>query len=523
MIKDNLLFFQKPVLNTLTYIYILNFISNRSFCLNPLFLLRRSFRLLLPPFFSIIFSLIFFCLLILLAIFPFFLPRAFCATARADVPISGQGFSDLKNHGAKSTVYRLAALDLLAGYPDGSFRPEQSVTQLEAVALVMRTRGLSETKTTRIQPKSGSSSATRPGQEQIPAVPWGENYLRLAVENEFLPLPLMTFFTPNAAITRAEMTALLSRVLELPKQPEERTGSGPEDTPAAAKSVPDTPQAQALQTQGPGRLLFADLPLAPPSYIPYIQAVALAGIMSGYPDGNFRPNQGLSRTEMTVLLANLLDQHWIKVPAGRQFTGWISRITQTRGGNWEIEFTTLEGVQKIRPAPDLKCFSHDQESELFQAVNHRVELILNGQKQARYLNIFEHRHILPPSQKLTGTVKSVILGEDNYLQIIDLDCADQTFPLAWSAVVEGKNAKGGFLSLRPETFVEIALTDGKVTKVSVLDVKKISGTVERLTGKTLRLARRGEKIKWPEWFNYWDRARIVDKNGKKIGGVNPRF
>lgn len=454
-----------------------------------------------------------------------FLPRAFPALTQTGAPAQGRCFSDLENHWAKSTVYRLAALDLFVGYPDGTFRPEQPVTQLEAVALVMRAGGFAEARTARNYPGSGPSSGTRPGQEQIPAVPWGEEYLRLAVEKEFLPPPLLASFAPNAAITRAEMAAFLSRALQLPVDPE-------------AKSSPDTGTPEVESATGTGAtttganvtaggnaaasgngFLFTDLEQAPPFYAPYVQATARAGVMSGYPDGSFRPNQGLRRGEMAVLLARLLDQHWVKVPPGRRLAGWISGIKQARGGSQEIEFTTLEGVRKIRPAPGLKCFSRGQESELFRAVNHRVEMILDNKKQACYITILERRNIQPPSEKLTGTVKSVILGEDNLLQIVDLDCTDRTLPLAWDAVVEGKSNRQGFLSLRPETFVEVALTDGKVTKVTALDVKKISGTVESLTGKTLRLARSGDKMKWPEWFHYWDRARIVDKDGKKTGGI----
>ncbi|MEW6276125.1 MAG: S-layer homology domain-containing protein [Bacillota bacterium] len=426
-------------------------------------------------------------------------PRAFSAPAYHQP--GDQSFGDLENHWAKSAVYRLAALDIFAGYPDGTFRPERPVTQLEAVALIMRTGGFGEIRPTRSTTRSTGaargaaqgkkSGGAAPEGPKIPAVPWGENHLRLAVEKEFLPPPMLSSFTPDAAITRAEMAAFLGRALQLPVEE------------AAA---------------GANGFLFTDLEQAPPYCVPYIRAVARAGFMSGYPDGSFRPNQTLRRSEMAVILSHLLDEDWVKVSPGRRLTGWISGIQQTRGRQ-EIAFTTLEGEQKIRPAPGLKCFLQGESTELFRAVNHRVELILDKRKQARYVNILERRKMRLPSEKITGTVKSVLLGEDSYLQLSDLNCADRTLPLAWDAVVEGKSARQGFLSLRPETFVEAALAGGEVSKVTVLDVKKISGTVESLTGKTLRLAGAGDKTKWPEWFHYWDRARIVDKDGKKAGGI----
>lgn len=80
------------------------------------------------------------------------------------------------------------------------------------------------------------------------------------------------FFKPDAPITRAEMATILAKVAE-----KEATGSG---------------------------VTFSDVPS---SYwgADAIAKVAKMGLMNGYTDGTFKPNQPLTRAEMASLTAML--------------------------------------------------------------------------------------------------------------------------------------------------------------------------------------------------------------------------
>lgn len=50
-------------------------------------------------------------------------------------------FSDLQGHWALSHIIRLAALDAAKGNPDHTFKPEQRISQLETMALFMKSGG----------------------------------------------------------------------------------------------------------------------------------------------------------------------------------------------------------------------------------------------------------------------------------------------------------------------------------------------------------------------------------------------
>lgn len=53
-------------------------------------------------------------------------------------PASGGSFSDIAGHWAEGDLVAAANADLIRGYPDGTMRPDQSVTRAEAVAMLNR-------------------------------------------------------------------------------------------------------------------------------------------------------------------------------------------------------------------------------------------------------------------------------------------------------------------------------------------------------------------------------------------------
>lgn len=80
-------------------------------------------------------------------------------------------------------------------------------------------------------------------------------------------------FQPNASVTRAEFTAMISRAFGLGES-------------AASASFKDTSSNWAAG---------------------YIDALADKGVIGGYPDGSFKPNATISRAEMVAIIARMLN------------------------------------------------------------------------------------------------------------------------------------------------------------------------------------------------------------------------
>src|SRR5690606_41056535 len=53
-------------------------------------------------------------------------------------PEAGSGFSDIAGHWAAAGIQEAAARQLINGYPDGTFRPDQPITQAEFIVMLVK-------------------------------------------------------------------------------------------------------------------------------------------------------------------------------------------------------------------------------------------------------------------------------------------------------------------------------------------------------------------------------------------------
>ncbi len=417
--------------------------------------------------------------------------------AAADPAANSVFFRDLQGHWAGSHITRLASLDAVKGYPDQTFKPEQQISRLETLVLFMRSTGF-EAEAKQLT-RAGSSSgrpAVNAGEapSAIPRVSWGQEYLDLAVDKGFLQFDSTNNHDFNAPATRLEAAQLLAHMLYL--QP---------PLPASGKKVDGFIIDQ----------VFTDEAQVPPGDRTCLRVLAAAGIMSGYPDGSFRPQNFLTRAEATTIISGLVDQGWIKISEGKRYVGLVSGINTTRGVR-EIELITPAQVQKLKVAQDVYCCGDSGELPLEQAVGRRAEVILDKSKKVLWVNTLQPRGNSLDTEAIRGSVKLVALGKENLLVLSDLNCKDRLLPVSWEAVLYKKDALQSFTSLKPGVFLDVQISGGQVKKATVLEVKSISGQIEKLDGRRLYLKGKASANK-SGWFNYYDRARVVDREGFSRG------
>lgn len=428
-----------------------------------------------------------------------------CPTLAA--PASNTVFlTDLQGHWARSHITRLAALDAVKGNPDHTFKPDQQISRLETVVLLMRAGGFTAEaeQLTRVRSSSTGSAAGAKTLPSTPRVPWGQHFLDLAVAKGFLWIDSAEDFDFDAPATRLEAARLLAHALYL--------------LPPSPASGGETGENERIITAGfAADRSFTDENLVQPGDRACLKALAAAGIMSGYPDGTFRPLDYLTRAEMTVILSGLVERGWIKIADGRRFTGYISRISTLKGTR-ELELITPTGAQKFKAAQSVYCYKAGEEQPFEQAAGWRGEVILDKSKQVLWVNLFERKDSAQNPERIRGSVKSVALGKESLLVLSDMNCKDRILFLAWDAVAVKKDALQKFASLKPGTFVDVEMALEQVRKVTILEVKNVSGQVEKLDDRRLYL-KGGLSGNKPGWFNYYDRARVVNKDGVGRGDV----
>ena len=166
-------------------------------------------------------------------------------------------FRDVEGSWAASDILTAYRNSWVTGVTHDEFQPDAPLTRAQAAAILVRMLGLSP------QVTDASAFLDTAGH-------WAEGYIDTARENHILEGVGGNRFDPDSPVTRAQMAAMLARLLQL------NTGSAT----AAFPDVPAATFAWALNDIG---------------------ALNQAGILTGYPDGHFRPDQSVTRAEMAAL------------------------------------------------------------------------------------------------------------------------------------------------------------------------------------------------------------------------------
>lgn len=176
---------------------------------------------------------------------------------------SAAGFTDVI--GYKEEITYLVNRDIIRGYYDGTFRPENNLTRLQAVTMILRQKGITD------------FTAPNPNFTDLKPGDYGYDIVAKAVSLGIISGKTASngskYFDPGASLTRGQMAKILSEGYGLKKTKD-----------VSFKDVPSTS-----------------------SYKEYVSILASQNITTGYDDGTFRPSVTLSRQHFAVFMARLLD------------------------------------------------------------------------------------------------------------------------------------------------------------------------------------------------------------------------
>ncbi|WCT56842.1 Ig-like domain-containing protein [Paenibacillus kyungheensis] len=173
---------------------------------------------------------------------------------------------DTINSWANKDILKLMSLDIVQGDATGSYNPQQAVNRYEMAVMLA--------KVLRLDIPTVSTASVTTDNNAMPA--WAEPYVR-AVSEQGIMVGDNNGFNGTRSITREQLATMIGRML-----PESTISSTPSVTYKDAKKV------SSWATQG-------------------IEKVNALGLMSGYPDQTFRPNQEVTREEMAAVLSKLVD------------------------------------------------------------------------------------------------------------------------------------------------------------------------------------------------------------------------
>lgn len=118
---------------------------------------------------------------------------------------ANRNFTDINNHWAKNNILKAARAGYIAGYTDGTFKPEEKVTKLQALVAMSNGLSLSGGNVSNLSNYYNDSSTI---------ASWARQAIANATVNKLvLNYPDKKYLNPNKNATRAEVTSILYRAL----------------------------------------------------------------------------------------------------------------------------------------------------------------------------------------------------------------------------------------------------------------------------------------------------------------------
>ncbi|KOS68718.1 hypothetical protein AEA09_09305 [Lysinibacillus contaminans] len=168
-------------------------------------------------------------------------------------------FIDSENHWAESDIMSLYKKGWINGKTEYTFDPNGDLTRAQAVSIIVNAIGLDETNET--VPNNFTD---------VPKDHWAKRAIELAHKYNIVNGTKSHIFEPNSRITRAQLSAILSRVLDYP--------------------LNNTSKSPFYDIQK-GHWAYSD-----------ILKLSSHGIIKGKEDGGFYPNDFVSRAQVAAMV-----------------------------------------------------------------------------------------------------------------------------------------------------------------------------------------------------------------------------
>jgi len=199
--------------------------------------------------------------------------------------------NDAKGHWHEYAVAEMYAKGVIKGYHDNTFKPNRPVTLLEAVVMLEKLLWR--------EPAKEDIDAYSYLEMNFGIPRWAVGYIGFALRHELLLYNELSKVSLQQPLVRQDAAVLAVRALDLAKQ---------------AKKTSET------------ALPFTDSSQIDEGNKGYVSLACERKVMTGFPDGSFRPTDPISRGETAVLLSKIAQQ--IPFVNSGEVSGFVKSVYQ---------------------------------------------------------------------------------------------------------------------------------------------------------------------------------------------------
>ncbi len=376
---------------------------------------------------------------------------AVCVMICAQPFASAASFNDVdstKYSWAVNEINSMASAGIIKGYEDGTFRPERTVTKLEALVLIARVLGLNEAENEDLV-----NAAVETYSEKIDKyeLNYGDEEIAyLLLKNIISESELSSYIEKSIAsegMKRYEIAVLLTKALDAEKTVSQNVITSLEYSDAA------------------------DIPAYAKKYVEY---VTNNGLMNGMDDNKFSPNTDVTRAQAAVLLSKLINMTDYSFKSGVVSSmDTASRIIKLKNvGGSSYEYTVSSSVLlRFEGAPIT-----------INDIASGYEAVITLKSDSLYAIDFVTPLL---DDEVYGSVTSISTGNKPSISvnIFEDDSAasnndKETFPLADNVVILYDGSTTALNNIKTGMYVRLTVKSGKVATIDAYDkISTVSGRI----------------------------------------------
>ncbi|MFC4777032.1 S-layer homology domain-containing protein [Paenibacillus sp. GCM10023252] len=323
-------------------------------------------------------------------------------------------------------IMRLASKGVFNGYSDGTFKPNQKISRIETLTAAVRLMGLREQAESAAE--MGAELNFRDADKIEKKYPWAVGYVSVAVKNDLFT-ETETDVQPEKEATRLWAATILIKALKL------------ED------------EAKALNGT---KLDFKDAKNIPAGSVGYVALAIQKGIITGYGDKTFRPNQPVTRAELAALLDRTdseMPNHDAHAIEGKlKAAPAAGKITVVKADNTEV---TLD------VAPNVFIFKNDKKSALTDLAANDQVLVRTYQNKVVFIEVTAPAPVVVAFTE-TGVLNGFTLNAQNKLSTVSILKAGQATAVVYNvdanATINGIPVQGQNVEVKGENNIVKSIT-----------------------------------------------------------------
>lgn len=378
-------------------------------------------------------------------------------------------------------IQKMSLAGVVKGMTDTTYGPDANVTREQLVTMLVRLMGWESLTSGKSLPSNFPRASS--------VAPWARPYVAVAIEKGIVSGKDFDDFRPSDAAKRSEVAVFAVKALGLGQEAESRK------TLSIIFGFTDVHMIE-LETR------------------PYVELAVEKGIMKGFPDNSFKPNEKFTRAQMAVLLHNLSKLTKVQ----NIISGVVQDVETDILPNVEVRLDdgTL-GTYTVNISSTL-IYKEDESGNLTKSelkdikAGDRISIIASG-TSAQYIDVgYGSTAPVTDGYTVEGTIKEIDLIRST-LTVRTSDNRERTYNIKNQTKVYIDGTSATIYQLASGQSVKLTVSETDVERIDVKgEDKVVKGVIRAVNRVTNVLTIENEKTDEYESYSIASNVKIYKDN-----------